>query len=308
MKGYPDDWDSRRRRVYKRDKYTCQNCGARGGSNGNAELHAHHIVPKSKGGSHDLDNLKTLCSHCHNTIHEGGIISPKLSFGNKKKHLFYLFTTAGIGNIFHGLNSINKSASNKYTAWKRMKRAKYGSFKIHTILFFTTAGLGNILYYMYTSPTKPNTSTTSNSGISPRSSTKNSLGSASTTTVDRSYDDYVSSLNWDRYDEYRYEHYSDAIEDIKQLKREKKHDEVEELLFWCIEFVEAVSEQSKSSKANPKKPAKAYYRHLAIVYRKEDRYDDEVSILERYINICKSVGVEPNKNLSSRLQKARKYR
>jgi len=70
--GYPDDWDSRRRKVYKRDGYACQNCGARGGSNGNTELHAHHIVPKSKGGTHKKQNLITVCRDCHAAIHGNG--------------------------------------------------------------------------------------------------------------------------------------------------------------------------------------------------------------------------------------------
>lgn len=67
--GYPADWNSRRKEVYQRDDYTCQNCGVKGGSKGNAELHAHHIVPKSKGGTHKKSNLKTICKECHNAIH-----------------------------------------------------------------------------------------------------------------------------------------------------------------------------------------------------------------------------------------------
>lgn len=66
---YPSDWDSRRKDVYARDDYTCQNCGRTGGPSGNAELHAHHIVPKSKGGSHAKSNLVTVCKDCHDAIH-----------------------------------------------------------------------------------------------------------------------------------------------------------------------------------------------------------------------------------------------
>ncbi|PSQ62148.1 MAG: hypothetical protein BRD21_07210 [Halobacteriales archaeon SW_8_66_22] len=73
---YPDDWNSRSRKVKKRDGYTCQNCGAKGGPKGNNELHAHHIVPISDGGSHKKSNLKTLCKDCHNAIHHKAKIAP----------------------------------------------------------------------------------------------------------------------------------------------------------------------------------------------------------------------------------------
>lgn len=72
---YPTDWDTRRKQVYKRDSYKCQNCGRAGGVHGNAELHAHHIVPKSNGGTHKKSNLKTVCRECHNAIH-GNSIAP----------------------------------------------------------------------------------------------------------------------------------------------------------------------------------------------------------------------------------------
>lgn len=71
-KGYPEDWNSRRREIYRRDNYTCQNCKARGGRHGDTELHAHHIVPKSKGGTHKKRNLVTMCKACHDAIHGRG--------------------------------------------------------------------------------------------------------------------------------------------------------------------------------------------------------------------------------------------
>lgn len=69
MSGYPEDWDSRRRRVYRRDSHQCQKCNAKGGPRGDVELHAHHITPKSQGGSHELSNLETLCKSCHVSAH-----------------------------------------------------------------------------------------------------------------------------------------------------------------------------------------------------------------------------------------------
>ncbi|MFB6186224.1 MAG: HNH endonuclease [Halobacteriaceae archaeon] len=70
---YPSDWSSRRKKVYKRDNYRCQKCGARGGKRGSSELHAHHIKPVSKGGSHRYSNLKTLCRSCHSDVHGHGV-------------------------------------------------------------------------------------------------------------------------------------------------------------------------------------------------------------------------------------------
>lgn len=67
---YPDNWDEIRKAVYKRDGYTCQHCGRQGGPFGNAELHCHHIRPKSEGGTHHPRNLQTLCWRCHNAEHD----------------------------------------------------------------------------------------------------------------------------------------------------------------------------------------------------------------------------------------------
>ncbi len=57
---YPPNWDQIRRRVYRRDSYTCQSCGATG-----VPIEAHHVVPVRAGGSHRLSNLIALCGDCH---------------------------------------------------------------------------------------------------------------------------------------------------------------------------------------------------------------------------------------------------
>lgn len=69
MGRYPNDWDSRKRSVKRRDNYKCGNCSRQGGTAGDANLHVHHIVPIKDGGSHDISNLQTLCQQCHNAIH-----------------------------------------------------------------------------------------------------------------------------------------------------------------------------------------------------------------------------------------------
>jgi|GEM_PF-4028955 len=74
---YPPDWDCRRKEVYERDNYKCQNCGRSGGNNQNTNLHAHHIVPKSKGGTHKKSNLISICEDCHDAIHNNKMAPTK---------------------------------------------------------------------------------------------------------------------------------------------------------------------------------------------------------------------------------------
>jgi len=51
-----------RHEIFKRDKYRCIECG-----NGKKQstLHIDHIIPISKGGTDELDNLQTLCETCN---------------------------------------------------------------------------------------------------------------------------------------------------------------------------------------------------------------------------------------------------
>lgn len=48
--------------VFKRDKFTCQYCGAKAPD---AVLHVDHIQPVSKGGTNDIMNLVTSCDSCN---------------------------------------------------------------------------------------------------------------------------------------------------------------------------------------------------------------------------------------------------
>jgi uncharacterized membrane protein YccC len=73
---YPPDWDARRKSVYRRDDWTCTNCGTKSGPHAGRKgvpLHAHHEHPLSQGGSNHLSNLTTLCESCHNQEHDHDI-------------------------------------------------------------------------------------------------------------------------------------------------------------------------------------------------------------------------------------------
>jgi len=63
---YPDNWDEVRKIVKDRDDHCCTQCNAV-----DVEFHVHHIVPLSKGGGNELDNLVTLCDICHREEHSG---------------------------------------------------------------------------------------------------------------------------------------------------------------------------------------------------------------------------------------------
>ena len=50
----------------KMDGYRCTRCG-------DDRIHfltAHHVVPKSQGGTDTLDNLRTMCTRCHAESHK----------------------------------------------------------------------------------------------------------------------------------------------------------------------------------------------------------------------------------------------
>lgn len=48
--------------VFQRDNFTCQYCGR---SAPDVVLHVDHVIPVSRGGGDDLDNLRTACSACN---------------------------------------------------------------------------------------------------------------------------------------------------------------------------------------------------------------------------------------------------
>lgn len=59
-----NEWRIVRDRIFERDGYTCQYCGALGG-----HLHCDHAIPISRGGTNDLSNLVTACKRCNLSKH-----------------------------------------------------------------------------------------------------------------------------------------------------------------------------------------------------------------------------------------------
>jgi len=68
-----NSWKKTRENVLERDGRECKFCGVSNEQHKaeyDRELSAHHIIPKSDGGSDTEDNLVTVCSSCHKTIEE----------------------------------------------------------------------------------------------------------------------------------------------------------------------------------------------------------------------------------------------
>jgi len=63
------DWATLRLAALERDSYRCTQCGD------THQLHVHHILPRHRHGTNQLDNLQTLCKSCH--VHTPGWGRPR---------------------------------------------------------------------------------------------------------------------------------------------------------------------------------------------------------------------------------------
>lgn len=52
-------WEMRKREVLDRDMWRCRSCASV------LQLQVDHVVNRSSGGTHDMENLQTLCANCH---------------------------------------------------------------------------------------------------------------------------------------------------------------------------------------------------------------------------------------------------
>ena len=77
---------------------------------------------------------------------------------------------------------------------------------------------------------------------------------------------------------YKGRHYTEWVDEVKRLKRENLFDEAEALLMGLINATE-----SEAREKGWRNPAPAYYQDLAIIYRKRNRYQDEIGVLTRYM-------------------------
>lgn len=63
LQSVPGSWSYGKTLALRRDGFACLICGF------DVVLHVHHIVPRSKGGDHSVNNLATLCPNHHAMVH-----------------------------------------------------------------------------------------------------------------------------------------------------------------------------------------------------------------------------------------------
>lgn len=56
---------SQKKKLFEREEFTCQICGAMDPENNNSMLQADHRIPLKRGGGHSAENWQTLCGDCN---------------------------------------------------------------------------------------------------------------------------------------------------------------------------------------------------------------------------------------------------
>lgn len=82
-----------REAVLERDGFACRRCGLVPARAARRLLHAHHVLPRGRGGRNDLANGVTLCWKCHRAVHDHTcadwrrwVASPRKRTGCEKIH------------------------------------------------------------------------------------------------------------------------------------------------------------------------------------------------------------------------------
>lgn len=92
-------------------------------------------------------------------------------------------------------------------------------------------------------------------------------------------------------------HYVDWVDPVKEMKRTGNLAEAEQVLLACVDATERTSAIDKMG------VAPWFYEQLAIIYRQQKRYADEVAILDRFVQQQHAPGALPGQ-LADRLVKA----
>ena len=88
-----------RRAVFARDGWTCQYCGSR------ANLTVDHVIPRSKGGTSEWDNIVASCAPCNrrkgDLLPQAANMHPKRKPGTPQPHIFIHVAAPTIPAAWH---------------------------------------------------------------------------------------------------------------------------------------------------------------------------------------------------------------
>ena len=110
--------------VLHRDWYKCQYKKA--GVEHSRQLHVHHVVFRSQGGSDAPDNLIVLCSSCHDALHAGKIAIP-----DKKRSMTKTRAATHMGIIQARLKKANWKFTETFGYITKARRQQLGLPKAH---------------------------------------------------------------------------------------------------------------------------------------------------------------------------------
>lgn len=82
---YGANWHNLAEQCKIKAGYCCQKCG-KSFINNKISLHAHHIIPLSKGGRNVLSNLIAVCENCHSKIHGKTINTSRFKRNAKSRY------------------------------------------------------------------------------------------------------------------------------------------------------------------------------------------------------------------------------
>ena len=101
-------------------------------------------------------------------------------------------------------------------------------------------------------------------------------------------------------------HYSEWNPTLAELKRARKYDEYLSLLLECISATELESCEWQIALGKPYPTPSRYTLDAAQLYRRMGRLNQEVGILERYVNVPGNRGASPM--VKKKLDSALRYR
>ena len=112
-----------KRKVSEHWNYQCSVCGR------NDYLEFHHLIPVSKGGTDDYDNIILLCAYCHAAVHGRTLTSPNphrkssIDYEEAKPILAaYFAKEIGTRETKEKLNLSQKTHLSESSLYKRYKR------------------------------------------------------------------------------------------------------------------------------------------------------------------------------------------